>query len=89
MLTMLTSRFRVLGIRDFRLLLADRLIAPASFGFSMVGVSSGTAPPRPALEKAPAARVLRVLRVRPERGHGQCHAHDRQREQAAAAHRDA
>src|SRR5271165_3584574 len=32
-------RFPVLGIRDFRLLLADRLIAPASFGFSMVGVS--------------------------------------------------
>jgi MFS family permease len=29
----------VLGIRDFRLLLADRLIAPASVGFSMVGVS--------------------------------------------------
>ena len=32
-------RFPVLRIRDFRLLLADRLIAPASFGFSMVGVS--------------------------------------------------
>jgi MFS family permease len=32
-------RFPVLGIRDFRLLLADRLIAPASFGFSLVGVS--------------------------------------------------
>jgi len=29
----------VLGIRDFRLLLADRLIAPMSVGFSMVGVS--------------------------------------------------
>jgi MFS family permease len=29
----------VLAIRDFRLLLADRLIAPASVGFSMVGVS--------------------------------------------------
>jgi MFS family permease len=29
----------VLGIRDFRLLLADRLIAPASVGFSLVGVS--------------------------------------------------
>jgi MFS family permease len=29
----------VLGIRDFRLLLADRLIAPASVGFSIVGVS--------------------------------------------------
>jgi MFS family permease len=32
-------RFRVFAIRDFRLLLADRLLAPASFGFSMVGVS--------------------------------------------------
>ena len=29
----------MLAIRDFRLLLADRLIAPASVGFSMVGVS--------------------------------------------------
>jgi predicted MFS family arabinose efflux permease len=29
----------VLAIRDFRLLLADRLIAPASVGFSLVGVS--------------------------------------------------
>jgi predicted MFS family arabinose efflux permease len=29
----------VFGIRDFRLLLADRLIAPASVGFSIVGVS--------------------------------------------------
>ncbi len=32
-------RFPVLAIRDFRLLLIDRLIAPASAGFSMVGVS--------------------------------------------------
>jgi hypothetical protein len=32
-------RFPVLAIRDFRLLLADRLIAPASVGFSLVGVS--------------------------------------------------
>jgi len=32
-------RFPVLGIRDFRLLLAERLIAPASVGFSIVGVS--------------------------------------------------
>src|SRR6185437_16152206 len=32
-------RFPVLAIRDFRLLLADRLLAPASAGFSMVGVS--------------------------------------------------
>jgi predicted MFS family arabinose efflux permease len=35
----LSRRFPVLAIRDFRLLLADRLIAPASVGFSMVGVS--------------------------------------------------
>ncbi len=35
----LTRRFPVLGIRDFRFLLADRLIAPASVGFSLVGVS--------------------------------------------------
>ena len=32
-------RFPVLGILDFRLLLTDRLIAPASVGFSIVGVS--------------------------------------------------
>jgi predicted MFS family arabinose efflux permease len=32
-------RFPVLAIRDFRLLLIDRLIAPAAAGFSMVGVS--------------------------------------------------
>ena len=32
-------RFPVLGYRDFRLLLADRLLAPAAFGFSLVGVS--------------------------------------------------
>lgn len=32
-------RFPVLAIRDFRLLLADRLLAPASVGFSMVGAS--------------------------------------------------
>jgi MFS family permease len=32
-------RYRVLAIRDFRLLLADRLLAPFSVGFSMVGVS--------------------------------------------------
>jgi MFS family permease len=35
----LLRRFPVLAVRDFRLLLADRLIAPASAGFSMVGVS--------------------------------------------------
>jgi predicted MFS family arabinose efflux permease len=35
----LARRFPVLAIRDFQLLLADRLIAPASVGFSMVGVS--------------------------------------------------
>jgi predicted MFS family arabinose efflux permease len=32
-------RFPVLAIRDFRLLLIDRLLAPASAGFSMVGAS--------------------------------------------------
>ena len=32
-------RFPVLGIRDFRVLLADRLLAPAAFAFSLVGVS--------------------------------------------------
>lgn len=32
-------RFPVLAIRDFRLLLADRLLAPFSVGFSLVGVS--------------------------------------------------
>jgi predicted MFS family arabinose efflux permease len=35
----LLRRFPVLAVRDFRLLLADRLIAPASVGFSIVGVS--------------------------------------------------
>ncbi|HMD93955.1 MAG TPA: MFS transporter [Trebonia sp.] len=35
----LGRRFRVLAIRDFRLLLADRLLAPAAVGFSLVGVS--------------------------------------------------
>lgn len=35
----LIRRFPVFAIRDFRLLLAERLIAPASFGFSLVGVS--------------------------------------------------
>jgi MFS family permease len=35
----LTRRLPVLAIRDFRILLADRVLAPASFSFSMVGVS--------------------------------------------------
>jgi hypothetical protein len=35
----LASRFPVLALRDFRLLLADRLIAPGAFAFSMVGVA--------------------------------------------------
>jgi MFS family permease len=35
----LVRRFPVLSIRDFRLLLADRLLAPAAFAFSLVGVS--------------------------------------------------
>jgi MFS family permease len=34
-----TRRLPVLSIRDFRLLLADRVLAPLSFAFSMVGVS--------------------------------------------------
>src|SRR5260221_13020197 len=32
-------RFQVLGIRDFRLLLGDRLLAMSAVGFSLVGVS--------------------------------------------------
>jgi MFS family permease len=36
---LVTGRLPVLQIRDFRLLLADRLLAPASFAFSLVGVS--------------------------------------------------
>jgi predicted MFS family arabinose efflux permease len=32
-------RFPVLAIHDFRLLLADRLLAPAAYAFSLVGVS--------------------------------------------------
>jgi predicted MFS family arabinose efflux permease len=35
----LARRFPVLRIRDFRLLLADRVLAPGSTAFSMVGVS--------------------------------------------------
>lgn len=35
----IVRRFPVLAIRDFRLLMIDRLLAPASYGFSMVGVS--------------------------------------------------
>jgi MFS family permease len=37
--TLIARRFPVLGIPDFRLLLADRVLAPASFAFSLVGVS--------------------------------------------------
>jgi MFS family permease len=36
---MLARRFPVLAYRDFRLLLADRLLAPGAFAFSLVGVS--------------------------------------------------
>jgi MFS family permease len=36
---LLTDRVPVFAIRDFRLLLADRVIAPGSFAFSIVGVS--------------------------------------------------
>jgi predicted MFS family arabinose efflux permease len=35
----LVRRFPVFGYRDFMLLLADRLVAPAAFAFSLVGVS--------------------------------------------------
>ncbi len=35
----LTRRFAVLSNRNFRLLLADRLLAPTAFSFSLVGVS--------------------------------------------------
>ena len=35
----LVNRFPALAYRDFRLLLADRLLAPFAFAFSMVGVS--------------------------------------------------
>src|SRR5258708_22207040 len=35
----LGRRYQVLAIRDFRLLLVDRLLAPFSNGFSIVGVS--------------------------------------------------
>jgi MFS family permease len=35
----LVRRFPVLEYRDFRLLLADRLLAPFAFAFSLVGVS--------------------------------------------------
>jgi MFS family permease len=35
----LARRFPVFAIRDFRLLFADRLLAPSAFAFSLVGVS--------------------------------------------------
>jgi len=35
----LVRRFPLLAFHDFRLLLAERLLAPAAFGFSLVGVS--------------------------------------------------
>jgi predicted MFS family arabinose efflux permease len=38
-LALVTRRLPVLGIRDFRLLFAERVLAPTSFAFSMVGVS--------------------------------------------------
>ena len=38
-LTGVLRRLEVLGIRDFQVLLADRLLAPAAFAFSLVGVS--------------------------------------------------
>src|SRR5712664_3117969 len=52
-------RFPVLGIRDFRLLLTDRLIAPASVGFSLVGgVFADRFPPQRVIV---AANVLMAL----------------------------
>jgi predicted MFS family arabinose efflux permease len=36
---LIARRVPLLGIRDFRLLLVDRVLAPGSFAFSMVGVS--------------------------------------------------
>jgi predicted MFS family arabinose efflux permease len=39
MLSRAAARLPVLRIRDFRLLLADRLLAPTAYSFSMVGVS--------------------------------------------------
>jgi MFS family permease len=38
-LGLVTQRLPVLDIRDFRLLLADRVLAPLSYSFSLVGVS--------------------------------------------------
>jgi len=38
-LALATRRLPVLAFRDFRLLLADRVLAPMSFAFSLVGVS--------------------------------------------------
>jgi MFS family permease len=35
----LTARFPALALRDFRLLLAERLLAPTAFAFSLVGVA--------------------------------------------------
>src|SRR5262249_49514040 len=37
----LARRFPVLGYRDFRLLLADRVLAPGAFAFSLGGEGSG------------------------------------------------
>src|SRR6201996_3954639 len=34
-----SGRYQVLALRDFRILLADRLVAPFATGFSLVGVS--------------------------------------------------
>lgn len=39
MSTSMSTRFGVLRYRDFRLLLADRFLAPSAFAFSVVGVS--------------------------------------------------
>jgi MFS family permease len=59
----LTRRYRVLSNKNFRLLLADRALAPASFAFALVGVSFAVldatrSPAHPAGSTADLAFVL-------------------------------
>jgi len=59
----LTRRFAVLSNRNFRLLLADRLLAPMAFAFSLVGVSfavlaATSSPAHPAGSTADLSYVL-------------------------------
>lgn len=59
----LTRRYRVLSNKNFRLLLADRVLAPASFAFALVGVSFAVldatrSPAHPAGSTADLAFVL-------------------------------